>query len=63
MDGTSKAGFRKISVTLPPEAYRKLMQESMRRKIAGEPHQLLSAMLREAVDEYLKQFENAIAGG
>jgi hypothetical protein len=47
--------FRKITVTLPPEIYERLIQESARRKIAGEPNQLLSALLREAVTKYLEQ--------
>ena len=50
-----KGHFRKISVTLPPDAYQRLIQESARRKIAGEPNQLLSALLREAVTEYLSR--------
>lgn len=65
-DGTSvdtscgygeKGDFRKISVTLPPHAYERLVRESARRKIAGEPNQLLSALLREAVTEYLSRLE------
>ena len=52
-----KGDFRKVSVTLPPESYEKLVQESARRKIAGEPNQLLSALVREAVIEYLKRLE------
>jgi hypothetical protein len=52
-----KGDFRKVSVTLPPEAYKKLVQESARRKIAREPDQLLSALVREAVIEYLKRLE------
>ena len=53
-----KGHFRKISVTLPPDAYERLIQESARRKIAGEPNQLLSALLREAVTEYLGRLES-----
>jgi hypothetical protein len=49
----AKGGFRKITLTLPPESYEKLIQESVRRKIAGAPNQLLSALLREAVTLYL----------
>jgi hypothetical protein len=49
-----KGGFRKITFTLPPELYQRLIQESARRKIAGEPNQLLSALLREAVTRYLE---------
>jgi hypothetical protein len=52
-----KRDFRKVSVTLPPEAYQRLVQESARRKIAGEPNQLLSALVREAIIEYLMRLE------
>jgi hypothetical protein len=48
-----KGDFRKVTMTLPQWAYQKLIEESARRKIAGEPNQLLSALLREAVTEYL----------
>lgn len=48
-----KGDFRKVTITLPPGAYEKLIRESARRKIAGEPNQLLSALLREAVTHYL----------
>jgi hypothetical protein len=49
-----KAAFRKLTVTVPPEAYERLVRESARRKIAAEPNQLLSALVREAIFEYLK---------
>jgi hypothetical protein len=52
-----KGDFRKVSITIPPEAYEKLVRESARRKIAGEPNQLLSALVREAVIQYLKGLE------
>jgi hypothetical protein len=50
-----KGAFRKMTVTVPPEIYERLVRESARRKIAGEPNQLLSALLREAVTRYLEQ--------
>jgi hypothetical protein len=50
-----KANFRKISVTLPPGDYEKLIQESARRKIARDRNPLISALLREAVMDYLKR--------
>ena len=53
----AKRDFRKVTVTLPPAAYEKLVRESARRKIAGEPDQLLSALVRDAVIEYLKRLE------
>jgi hypothetical protein len=37
----------------PAEIYERLVRESARRKIAGEPNQLLSALLREAITKYL----------
>ena len=49
-----KGDFRKITVTLPRDAYERLMEESVRRKIAGEPNQLLSALVREAADGYFR---------
>ena len=53
-----KGHFRKVTITLPPAAYEQLIHESARRKIAGEPNHLLSALLREAVTHYL-----TLAGG
>jgi hypothetical protein len=53
-----KAEFRKITVTIPPDAYEQLIYESARRKIAGKPNQLLSSLLREAVVDYLKRLED-----
>lgn len=50
-----KGSFRKVTVTLPPDLYERLIRESARRKIAGEPNQLVSALLREAVTQYLQQ--------
>jgi len=52
-----RGAFRKMTVTVPPEIYERLVRESARRKIAGEPNQLLSALLREAVTKYLDQRE------
>lgn len=51
----SRGDFRKVTVTLPPEIYRMLVEESARRKIASEPNHLLAAILREAVLEYLSK--------
>ena len=52
-----KGAFRKISITMPPEVYEKLVQESARRKIAGAPNQLLSALVREALVVYLQRLD------
>jgi hypothetical protein len=53
----AKGDFRKITVTVPPDIYERLVHESARRKIRGEPNQLLSALLREAVTLYLERLE------
>ena len=52
-----KGSFRKVTVTLPQETYERVIRESARRKIASEPNQLLSDLLREAVTQYLNQLE------
>ena len=57
---SEKGHFRKVTITLPPEAYEKLIHESARRKIAGEPNHLLSALLREATDHYMPLLERMI---
>jgi hypothetical protein len=53
-----KGDFRKLSVTVPPGAYERLFRESARRKIAREPNHLVSALVREAVIQYLERFDN-----
>jgi hypothetical protein len=50
----SQVAFRKLTVTVPPDVYERLVGESARRKIAGEPNQLVSALLRGAVYQYLE---------
>lgn len=52
-----RGAFRKITITLPQAIYERLVRESARRKIAAEPNQLLSALLREAVVEYLQRLD------
>jgi transcriptional regulator of met regulon len=52
---SGKARFRKITVTLPQEIYERLIRESARRKIAGESNHPLSALLREALSEYVER--------
>lgn len=54
-----KGEFRKVTVTLPPEAYEKLLRESTRRKIAQEPNGHLSSLLREVVMDYLRRADNS----
>jgi transcriptional regulator of met regulon len=48
-----KANFRKVTVTLPPDIYERLIEECARRKIAGEPNPMISALFREALIDYL----------
>jgi transcriptional regulator of met regulon len=48
-----KKAFRKVTVTLPQDIYERLIQESARRKIAGAPNQMLSALFREALTKFL----------
>jgi transcriptional regulator of met regulon len=48
-----RGDFRKVTITLPPEVYEQLVNESARRKIAHEPNHLLSAVIREALFEFL----------
>ena len=55
VEASEKAAYRKITITLPQWDYQLLIQESARRKISGEPNQLLSAMMREAITDYLKK--------
>jgi hypothetical protein len=42
-----RGDFRKVTVTLPPDVYDSLVQESARRKSAGDANHLLSAIARE----------------
>ncbi len=52
-----KSDFRRLTVTLPPSVYERLVRESARRKIANLPNQLLSAILREAAVDYLERLD------
>jgi hypothetical protein len=47
-----KGGCRKVTVMLPPDHYERLIRESARRKIAGEPNYQLSSILRTAITRY-----------
>jgi hypothetical protein len=49
-----KGDFIKVTATLSPEVYRLLAEEMVRRKLAKEPNAQLSAILREAVVQYLR---------
>jgi hypothetical protein len=54
----NKANFRKVTATVPPDMYERLIRESARRKIAGQSDQLLSALLREALVHYLERLDH-----
>jgi hypothetical protein len=58
IDGTASGGerstFRKVTVTVPQDLYERLIHESARRRIAGEPNQMISALFREALARYLE---------
>jgi hypothetical protein len=55
IEESNKGDFRKVSATLPPDLFEKLVTESARRKIAGEPKPLISAIIRDAVERYLEK--------
>ena len=50
----ARTGLRKVTVTVPQDLYERLIQESARRKIAGAPNQMISALIREALIQYLE---------
>jgi hypothetical protein len=56
-----KGTFRKVTLTMPQEYYERLIAESARRKILGERNQLISALLREALDLYLQRLAEPAA--
>jgi hypothetical protein len=47
-----KGNFRKLTVTLPPEMFAQVVEESMKRKVAGEEGAEISAVIREALAEF-----------
>jgi hypothetical protein len=49
--------YRKLTFTLAPEDYGRLIAESARRRIAGDSNRVLSALLREAVSDYLERLQ------
>jgi hypothetical protein len=53
-----KGDFIKVTVTLPPEVYKLIMEEAVRRKIHKERNPQLSAVIREAVVQYLEKKGN-----
>ncbi len=58
-----RGAFRKLTVTIPPAVYERLIRECARRKIAGESNQMLSELLREALREYLDRLGPEVSLG
>jgi transcriptional regulator of met regulon len=54
-----RSNYRKVTLTVPPEAYSILIRESARRKIAEEPNHVISAILREALQEYFERLKSS----
>jgi hypothetical protein len=52
-----KGDFIKVTVTLPPDIYQMIMAEAVRRKMHKERNPQLSAVIREAVVQYLERKE------
>lgn len=50
-----RGDFIKVTVTLPPDVYEALVNESARRKIARAPNRLVAGIVREAVTAYLRK--------
>src|SRR6266446_4244283 len=48
-----RSGFLKLTITLPPELYKRLADEAAYRKMAKQPNPVISAIVREAVQAYL----------
>jgi len=48
-----KGNFRKLTVTLPPELFAQVVEESTRRKVVGEGAAEISAVIREALALFL----------
>ena len=49
-----KGGFLKVTVTLDPATYELIATEALRRRLAKEKDAQLSAVIREAVAQYLQ---------
>lgn len=47
-----KGDFRKLTVTLSPELFAQVIEESTRRKVAGAENANTSAVIREALAEF-----------
>jgi hypothetical protein len=49
-----------VAVTLSPEVYKLIMEEAVRRKMRKERNPQLSAVIREAVVQYLEKKGNPL---
>ena len=49
----TKEDFIKLTITLPPDLYAQLAEESTRRKLGKEPEATFSAVVRDALAGYL----------
>jgi transcriptional regulator of met regulon len=52
--GAVRSAHRKVTVTVPQDLYERFTHESARRKIAGAPNQMISALFREALIQHLE---------
>jgi transcriptional regulator of met regulon len=50
-----KGDFRKLTVTLSPDLFAQVVEESTRRKVAGVEHANTSAVIREALAEFFSR--------
>lgn len=50
-----KGDFRKLTVTLSPELFAQVIEESTRRKVAGKENANTSAVIREALEEFFRR--------
>lgn len=50
-----KGDFRKLTVTLSPELFAQVVEESTRRKVAGAENANTSAVIREALAEFFSR--------
>lgn len=50
-----KGDFRKLTVTLSPELFAQVVEESTRRKVAGTENANTSAVIREALAEFFRR--------
>lgn len=50
-----KGDFRKLTVTLSPELFAQVVEESTKRKVAGVENANTSAVIREALAEFFRR--------